>query len=70
MSYAGAMTVAQQYPQFADQITAVLISAVLVFFLFPNKDDERKMLVEYHRQDMAEMSAAAPPESVPAPGGD
>ena len=35
-------------------IIAVLIGAVLVFFLFPKLDNERKMLVEYHQQDMAE----------------
>ena len=90
MSYAGAMTVAQQYPQYATQITAaaktafldgddkaytagviaVLLGAVLVFFLFPKKDEERKMLVEFHQQDMAEMAAVAPPEAVPAPNGD
>ncbi len=87
MSYAGAMTVAEQYPQYADQITAaaktaflagddqayvagiiaVLIGAVLVFFLFPKQDDERKMLVEYHQQDMVAMAASTPTE---AAGGD
>ena len=87
MSYAGAMTVAEQYPQYADQITAaaktaflagddqayiagiiaVMIGAVLVFFLFPKQDDERKMLVEYHQQDMAAMAASTPTE---AAGGD
>jgi predicted MFS family arabinose efflux permease len=72
MSYAGAQTVAAQYPQYAAQITAaaksaflagdqyayiagivsVLIGAALVFFVFPKRDDERKVLAEYHAQDM------------------
>ncbi len=73
MSYAGAQTVAEEYPQYADQITtaakssflagdqqayiagiiAVLIGAVLVFFLFPKVENERKLLEEYHTQDGA-----------------
>jgi MFS transporter, DHA2 family, multidrug resistance protein len=48
-------------------IIAVLIGAALVFLLFPKKDEERKLLVEYHQQDMA--TAAAPPEAVSVPGG-
>jgi len=84
MSYAGAMSVAQQYPQYADQITAaaktaflagddqaylagiiaVLIGAALVFLLFPKRDEEREMLMEYNQQDTAEMAAAAPPSQV------
>jgi DHA2 family multidrug resistance protein-like MFS transporter len=83
MSYAGAMSVATEYPQYADQITAaaktafldgddqaymagiiaVLIGAVLVYFLFPKKDEERKLLMGYHQQDMAAMAAAVPPEA-------
>jgi DHA2 family multidrug resistance protein-like MFS transporter len=90
MSYAGAMSVAEQYPEYADQITsaaktaflngddqayiagiiAVLIGAVLVFFLFPKRDKEREMLAEYHQQDMAEMAAELPPEAEPATGSD
>ena len=73
MSYASAETIAQQYPQYATQITpaaktsflagdqyaymagiiAVLLGAVLVFFMFPKLEEERKLLVEYHAQDMA-----------------
>jgi DHA2 family multidrug resistance protein-like MFS transporter len=87
MSYAGAMSVAQQYPQYATQITAaaktaflagddkayiagiisVLIGAVLVFFLFPKKDEERKMLVEYNQQDNPTTDLAAPLEPVSTP---
>jgi EmrB/QacA subfamily drug resistance transporter len=75
MSYAGAQTVAAEYPQYAAQITAaanssflagdqyayiagivaVLIGAALVFFIFPKRDEERKVLVEYHQQDTAAM---------------
>ena len=87
MSYAGAMSVAQQYPQYAEQITAaaksaflagddqayiagiiaVLLGAALVFFLFPRKDEELKLLVEYHQQDVAAMAATTHAE---AAGGD
>jgi len=83
MSYAGAQTVAAEYPQYASQITAaaktsflagdqyayiagiiaVLIGAALVFFIFPKRDKEREMVVAYHQQDMAAMSAAVPAES-------
>jgi DHA2 family multidrug resistance protein-like MFS transporter len=88
MSYAGAQSVAQEYPQYAPQITAaakasflagdqyaylagiiaVLVGAALVFFVFPKRDAERKMLVEYHDQDMADL--ADRPDVVPATGSD
>ena len=71
MSYAGAQAVAQQYPQYAAQITAaakasflagdqyayiagiiaVLIGAALVFFIFPRRDEERRLLAEYQQRD-------------------
>jgi DHA2 family multidrug resistance protein-like MFS transporter len=74
MSYAGAQSVAAEYPQYATQITAaakssflagdqnayiagiiaVLLGAVLVFFLFPKAEKERTLLGEYHQQDMGE----------------
>jgi len=83
MSFAGAATVAQQYPQYSAQILAaaktsfldgadlayaagiiaVLLGAALVFFLFPKRDEERRLLAEYHAQDVAAeaaSSAAAP----------
>ena len=61
-SFAGAEAVAQQYPQYASQITAaakqsfldgdqwaytagivaVVLGAVLVFFMFPRKDEEQR----------------------------
>ena len=80
MSYAGAQSIAAEYPQYADQITTaakqsflagdaqaytagilfVLIGIALVFFLFPRVDDERRMVEEFHAQDMA---AEAEPEA-------
>jgi MFS transporter, DHA2 family, multidrug resistance protein len=34
-------------------IVAVLLGAVLVFFLFPKKDEEERLLAEYHSEDTA-----------------
>jgi EmrB/QacA subfamily drug resistance transporter len=34
-------------------IIAVLLGAALVFFMFPKGDDEKRMLAEYHDQDVA-----------------
>jgi MFS transporter, DHA2 family, multidrug resistance protein len=73
-SFAGAESVAQQYPQYAGQITAaarqsflngdrwaytagivaVLLGAMLVFFMFPKKDQEQQLLAEYQVEDAAE----------------
>ncbi|MFN8377230.1 MAG: MFS transporter [Anaerolineae bacterium] len=39
-------------------IIAVLLGGALVFFVFPKRDEERKVLVEYHQEDLAEMGAA------------
>ena len=70
-SFAGAEAVAQQYPKYADQITAaakasflsgdqwayiagivaVGLGATLVFFAFPRKDEEQRLLAEYQRAD-------------------
>ena len=70
-SFAGAEAIAQQYPKYADQITAaakasflsgdqwayiagivgVGLGAALVFFAFPRKEDERRLLAEYQGQD-------------------
>jgi hypothetical protein len=41
-------------------ILSVLLGAVLVFFLFPRRDEERKALLEYHQQDMVAIAASAP----------
>jgi len=73
MSFAGAMSVATQYPQYADQITtaarqaflagdqnayiagilAVLGGAALIFFLYPKRDEEIKLLTSYQMQNKA-----------------
>ena len=45
-------------------IVAVLLGATLVFFKFPHKDQEHRLLAEYHDQDMA---AATPPPAITAP---
>jgi DHA2 family multidrug resistance protein-like MFS transporter len=80
LSYASASTIAQQYPQYADEITAaakasfmqgdqnayiagilaVLAGAVMVYLFFPKADQEKKVLAEYHQQDMAALSATEP----------
>jgi hypothetical protein len=72
-SFAGAENVAEQYPQYASQITAaaktsfldgdqwaytagivaILLGAVIVFFLFPKKDEEEQLLAQYHAEDAA-----------------
>jgi hypothetical protein len=70
-SFAGAESIAQQYPRYADAITAaaktsflegdqwaytaglvaVVLGAALVFFLFPRKDEEERLLAQYHCED-------------------
>ena len=72
-SFSSASAVAEQYPQYADQITAAaksaflsgdkwaytagviatLLGAAVVRFLFPGKDEEQRLLNEYHVQDQA-----------------
>jgi MFS transporter, DHA2 family, multidrug resistance protein len=72
-SFAGAEAVAEQYPQYASQITAaakqsfldgdqwaytagivaVALGAVLVFFMFPRKDEEQRALAAYQAEDSA-----------------
>ena len=55
-------------------IIAVLVGAVIVFFLFPRRDDEKRLLAEYHATDTAAAAAraggpdVARPEPAPAPG--
>ena len=78
-SFAGAEAIAQQYPKYADQITAaakasflsgdqwayiagivaVGLGAALVFFAFPRKEDERRLLAEYQREDSSSGSGVA-----------
>ena len=80
-SFAGAEAVAQQYPQYASQITAaaqesflkgdswaytagliaVLLGAALVFFMFPRKDEEQRLLAQYQATD-AEVDEASTTE--------
>jgi MFS transporter, DHA2 family, multidrug resistance protein len=70
-SFAGAEQIAEQYPQYADAITAgakssfldgadwaytagivaIILGFVLVFFLFPTKDEEQQLLAEYQAED-------------------
>jgi hypothetical protein len=70
-SFSSAADVAQQYPQYAQQIiagarssfldgadwaytagiVAVLVGAVLVFFLFPRREQEEQLLAAYHDED-------------------
>ena len=44
---------------FAAGIVAILLGAMLVFFLFPKKDDEERLLAEYHSQDTSRHPGAA-----------
>ncbi len=80
-SFAGAEAIAQQYPKYADQITAaaktsflsgdqwaylagivaVVLGAALVFFVFPRKEDERRLLAEYQRQDTSSDASGVAP---------
>lgn len=39
-------------------IVAILLGAALVFFLFPKKDDELRLLGEYHAQDSARLAGS------------
>jgi MFS transporter, DHA2 family, multidrug resistance protein len=70
-SFAGAEEIAEQYPQYASQITAaaktsfldgadyaytagivaILLGAALVFFRFPKKEEEERLLRQYHAED-------------------
>jgi MFS transporter, DHA2 family, multidrug resistance protein len=83
-SFAGAVETAQQYPQYASQITAaakasflqgdqwaytagivaILLGAALVYFLFPNKQQEEQLLARYHAQDTARPAGPGPKAGV------
>jgi DHA2 family multidrug resistance protein-like MFS transporter len=77
-SFAGAEEIAEQYPQYASQITAgakesfldgadwaytagivaILLGAALVFFLFPKKEEEERLLAGYHAEDLKRTAAS------------
>jgi len=78
-SFASAESIAERYPQYADQITAaarssfldgadwaytagavsVLLGATLVFFMFPRRDEEQRLLAQYAREDAATVDEAS-----------
>ncbi|MGH3910161.1 MAG: hypothetical protein ACRDRM_04950 [Pseudonocardiaceae bacterium] len=39
-------------------IVAILIGAALVFFLYPKKDEEQRLLAAYHAEDLSRRAAA------------
>lgn len=41
-------------------VVAVLLGATLVFFKFPRKDEEQRLLAEYREQDSVAPEAPAP----------
>ena len=47
-------------------IVAVLLGAVLVWFMFPKRDDERRLLAEYHAADSAAATEPTPGKSAEA----
>ena len=85
MSYAGASSIAQAYPEYSTEIyasakesflagdtyayiagiIAVLIGGALVFFVFPKREEEIKVLTQYHEEDLAEAASEAQ-HAVPA----
>src|SRR3954453_17607885 len=91
-SFDGAEGVAQQYPQYADQITAaakrsflqgdqwaytaglvaVVLGAVLVYFMFPAKETEEELLAAYLAEAPAPRHTAVPAGAAPsaAPAGE
>jgi MFS transporter, DHA2 family, multidrug resistance protein len=85
-SFAGAEQIAEQYPQYADAITAgakssfldgadwaytagivaILLGATLVYFLFPKREEELRLLAEYQAEDTGGPAKAEPPPEVPS----
>ncbi|HEX2301374.1 MAG TPA: hypothetical protein VHH34_23215 [Pseudonocardiaceae bacterium] len=39
-------------------IVAILLGAMLIFFRYPDKDDEQRLLTRYHAEDLSRRSAA------------
>ena len=50
-------------------IIAVLLGAALVAFKFPRRDEERRLLEEYHQVDTGQAPAPKAPSLVPSPVG-
>jgi MFS transporter, DHA2 family, multidrug resistance protein len=51
---------------YAAGITAIIIGAVIVFFLFPRREQESQLLADYHSEDMRRRTAT-PAQVKPAP---
>jgi len=49
-------------------IVAILLGAAIVFFLFPRRQDEERLLASYHDEDMAGSSPGAGPPAGRPPG--
>jgi len=49
---------------YAAGIIAVVLGAALIYFMFPGKADEQRLLAEYHAQDTAAQASA--PDATPA----
>jgi MFS transporter, DHA2 family, multidrug resistance protein len=54
---------------YAAGIVAILLGAVLVFFVFPRKQEEEELLERYHAEDAAHSPRPPVPEPLPAPAG-
>jgi len=65
---AGAKTAFLQGDQWAyiAGIVAVLLGATLVFFMFPKRAEEQRLLAQYQAEDAA-APPETPPEGMPAP---
>jgi DHA2 family multidrug resistance protein-like MFS transporter len=65
---AGAKTAFLQGDQWAYTagIVAVLLGATLVYFMFPRREEERRLLAQYQAEDTA-VPSEPPPEGVPTP---
>jgi MFS family permease len=50
-------------------VVAILVGAVLVFFLFPRKQEEQELLERYHLEDEARSTEPTQPEPIPPPAG-
>src|SRR5690606_25356697 len=73
-SFGSASDVAQQHPQYADEITAAarssfLDGAALVLLAFPGRQGERDLLARYHEEDAADAAGALRPSRPAAPAG-